>query len=125
MPHQCVKCGAMYPDGSQDVLKGCLTCKGKFFFYVRKEAIESSKSFISNLTVKDKKQIEEDVYDIMGIIEPEQPVILDIENIRVVKPGQYEISLIDIFKKKPVVYRVGEGKYIIDLVSTFKNLKNN
>ena len=85
------------------------------------EQIEKEKTLL--LTCK--KQIEEDVYDIMGIIEPEQPVILDIENIRVVKPGQYEISLIDIFKKKPVVYRVGEGKYIIDLVSTFKNLKNN
>jgi len=123
--HQCVKCGAMYPDGSQNVLKGCSTCHGRFFFYVRKEAVESSKEFVSKLTEDDKKQIEEDVYDIMGIIEPEKPVILDIENIRVVKPGYYEISLIDIFKKKPVVYRVGEGKYFIDLVSTFKNFKNN
>ena len=28
-------------------------------------------------------------------------------------------------KKKPVVYRVGEGKYFIDLVSTFKNFKKD
>ena len=123
MSHQCVKCGELYEDGAKELLSGC-KCGHKFFFFVRKSALESSKELITNLNDDEKKKMEEDVYDIMGVKEPEKPVILDIESIRVTKPGRYEISLIDMFSGKPVVYQVGEGKYIIDLVSTFKNLRN-
>ena len=30
------------------------------------------------------------------------------------------MDLIDLFKGKPLVYRLEEGKYVIDLASTFK-----
>ena len=124
MSHQCVKCGKMYPDGSKELLSGC-ECGHRFFFFVRKEALESSNELISNLSDKDKQNMEKDVYDLMGVKEPEKPVILDLESIRISKPGKYEISLIDMFSKKPIVYQVGEGKYIIDLVSTFGKFKKD
>ena len=119
--HQCVKCGELYKDGAKELLAGC-SCGHRFFFFVRNESLKSSTELISNLSDHEKTQMAQDVYDIMGVKELDKPVILDLENIRVVKPGQYEISLIDMFNKKPVVYKVGDGKYIIDLVSTFKNL---
>ena len=36
------------------------------------------------------------------------------------KPGKYEISLVDLFSGKPLVFKVGEGKYVIDLASSFE-----
>ena len=120
MPHQCVRCGKFYPDGSQELLKGC-SCGGKFFFYVKKQDIDKAKELTVDLTKEEKQQIEQDVKEIIGDqIEDDQPVVLELENIRVLKPGKYEIDLIDLFKGKPLVYKLEDGKYVIDLLSTFK-----
>ena len=74
-----------------------------------------------NLSENDREQIEHDVKDMIGEILDEKTVVLDLENVKILKPGQYEISLIDIFKGKPLVYKLEEGKYVIDLASTFQS----
>lgn len=72
-----------------------------------------------SLTLEEKEQMEKDVIDLVGEnVKEDQPVILDLESIRVVKPGKYEIDLIDLFKGKPLVYKLADGKYMIDIVST-------
>jgi len=119
MPHQCVRCGKFYPDGSQELLKGC-ECGGRFFFYVKKQDVDKAKKLTVDLSREEKKQIEKDVKDIIGDkIDDDQPVILELENIRVLKPGKYELDLVDIFKGRPLVYKLDDGKYVIDLLSTF------
>ena len=123
MPHQCVRCGNMYEDGAQEVLKGC-SCGSRFFFFVSREKLEKIKTLTTNLSENERHQIEHDVKDIIGDILDEKTVILDLENVRILKPGQYEISIIDIFKGKPLVYKLEEGKYIIDLASTFKSVNS-
>ena len=53
--------------------------------------------------------------------EPETPVILDLESVKVLAPGKFEIDVVNLFsKKRPLIYKLGEGKYIIDLASTLK-----
>lgn len=39
MPHQCLKCGELFPDGSSQILRGCPECQGTRFFYTE-EALE-------------------------------------------------------------------------------------
>ena len=65
----------------------------------------------------DKKQVEEDVRSILGIEDDEKPVILDLESVRILKPGKFEIDLVSLFNRKPIVFKLEEGKYIIDLES--------
>ncbi|MBI2110442.1 hypothetical protein HYT51_01540 [Candidatus Woesearchaeota archaeon] len=120
MPHQCVKCSKLYPDGSQEILRGC-SCGGRFFFFIKQEFLEKAKQISENLSEDEKIQIEHDVRDIVGDrFDEDEPVFLDLESIRILKPGKYELDLVDMFRKKPLVYRLEEGKYIIDLVSTFE-----
>jgi len=120
MPHQCVRCGNVYDDGSKKLLKGC-NCGSKFFFFIKKENIDAAKKLSSELTKDERAQIEKDVIDIVGSkVDEGEPVFLDIESIRVLKPGKYELDLIDLFRGKPLVYKIEDGKYIIDLVSTFE-----
>lgn len=121
MSHQCVRCDTMYKDGASELLKGCSKCKGKFFFFIKKEALEKAKKIEIKLSQKERKQIQTDVLNLIGEEAKDRPVILDLENIRVLKPGQYEIDLVDLFRGKPLVYKLEEGKYIIDLASTFKS----
>jgi len=61
-----------------------------------------------------------------GIPDEDAPVILDIESVRVVGDGKFEIDIINLFRKdRPLIYKIGEGKYIIDLSSTLeRNIKD-
>ncbi|MBS3126546.1 hypothetical protein J4228_00090 [Candidatus Woesearchaeota archaeon] len=123
MPHQCVRCNTLYPDGAQEILRGC-TCGARLFFYIKKKHIEEGKELISNLSEEDKVHIEEDVAEILHIKqEPDAPVILDIEAIRVLKPGKFELDLVHLFKKDPLIIKLEEGKYMIDLGQAFKKKK--
>lgn len=125
MPHQCVRCNTFYDDGAKEILSGCSNCGAKLFFYVKKEAMEKAKEVNENLTDKDKNQIEKDVFDIIGVKEnnSDKPVILEFEAVRVNKPGKYELDIVKILKQDPLIYKVGDGKYMIDIKETLKKKK--
>ncbi len=145
MPHQCVHCSKLYPDAAKELLIGC-TCGSHFFYYIKKEYYDKLNSQILNevkngvdkdvdlaeiqeiqkkihqIDKMDKLKIEKDVREIIGIGEKEDiPVILDLESIRVLKPGKFEIDVVNLFsKKRPLIYKLEEGRYIIDLASTLR-----
>lgn len=119
MPHQCVKCSRIIPPGSRELLEGCEDCKGRFFFYIRDDQVDKMKENPIKIPAKEKKKIEKDIRDIVGITNDESPVILDIESIRVTGEGKFELDIVKLFKKdRPLIYKLEEGKYIIDLAST-------
>ena len=118
MPHQCVHCGKIIDKTSREILDGCGDCGSKFFFYIRDEQIDKIKHqepIIEFEKIEDKKQIEEDVRSILGIEDEDKPVILDLESIRTIAPGKFEIDLVSLINRKPIVFKLQEGKYIIDL----------
>ena len=94
------------------------------FFYIKQKHIEEGKELISNLSVEEKEQIETDVTEMLHIKKDhDEPVILDFESIRVLKPGKYELDLVHLFKKDPLIIKLEEGKYVIDLPQAFKQEK--
>ena len=135
MPHQCVRCGKVHEDGSRAILDGC-SCGSKFFFYIRKDApVEQQQKAAEvreQLSPSDLKKMENDVREIMNEPTPQpsttgddasfstKPVVLDVETIRLLGPGKYELDVVNLFKDSRVVIKVGEGKYRIDLASVFK-----
>ncbi len=120
MPHQCVRCGKLYEEASEEILKGCSDCSGRFFFFISDKAYAKKKE-MPKLDKEEREQIEEDVMDIVqSKLDKDKPVILDVESINILKPGKYELDIVDLFKGKPLVYKLEEGKYMIDLISTFE-----
>ncbi len=124
MPHQCTKCSKIYPDASKELLEGC-SCGSKFFYYIKQEKLDMMRSeihqIVNELNKADKVQIEKDIRELTGIEDEDQPVILDLESVRVIKPGTFEIDIVNLFnKRRPLIYKLEEGKYIIDLSSSFK-----
>ena len=119
MPHQCVHCSKIIVVGSKEILEGCGECGGKFFFYIRDEqvpAIEEAKSVpIPEFDSVDKKKVEEDVRSILKIEDEDKPVILDLESVRVLNPGKFEIDIVSLMNRRPIVFKLSEGKYIIDI----------
>ncbi|MBW3004381.1 Zn-ribbon domain-containing protein [Candidatus Woesearchaeota archaeon] len=123
MPHQCVRCDSLYDDGAQEILKGC-PCGGKLFFYIKKERLEQAKAEEKiALSPVQKEQIEKDIYDMTGIDDQDRPVVLDLESIKVLKPGKIELDLVKLFKGDPLIFKLASGKYIIDVAETFRQMR--
>lgn len=121
MAYKCVHCSRVYSDDAPEVLNGCSSedCKSKFFFYIKDEKlkeIEAKKELEPQLNAKEKQQIEKDVRELVGIQDSERPVVLDFESIKIIKPGKYLLDLQKLFSTdKPRVYKLEDGKYVIDL----------
>lgn len=125
MPHQCVRCSKFYDDGAKEILEGC-SCGGKLFFFIKKEKLAKIKKEAEevSLTKEEKKQIEKDIYDLVGSqIKEDLPVVLDLESIRILKPGKYQLDIIQLFKGEPLVFKIEDGKYVIDLQKSMRTLK--
>jgi len=124
MPHKCTKCGREYQDGSTEILKGCGSCGGKKFLYIREAEI--------NKDVLEEKSIEEIALEskeeILEVIDPKAKKEVEmydrVETIRIVSPGTYEINIEKMAKSDERIVSVGtEGNYIIDLMSMAKDTK--
>jgi len=119
MPHQCVHCSKIIEAGSREILEGCDNCGGKFFFYIRDEQLPKIKETrevpIPEFDSVDKKKVESDVRNILKIEDESEPVILDLESIRVMKPGKFEIDIVSLMNRRPIVFKLQEGKYLIDI----------
>ncbi|PKG33396.1 Zn-ribbon domain-containing protein [Methanoregula sp.] len=118
MPHKCTKCGREYKDGSTEILKGCESCGGKKFLYVKEE--ELHKDVLEEKTIEEIA--EESHEEVLEVIEPQQKKPVEmydrVETIRIVAPGSYELNLEKMAKTDERVVSVGkEGSYIIDLMS--------
>jgi len=125
MPHQCVRCNTFYDDGAKELLKGC-SCGGRLFFFIKKEKLEELKKVSEGISLsdEDKQQIEQDIFDLVGSeIDRDQPVVLDLEAIRVLRPGKYELDLVHLFKKEPLIFKLEDGKYMIDIAQSFQKFK--
>ncbi|HOX34084.1 MAG TPA: Zn-ribbon domain-containing protein [Methanoregulaceae archaeon] len=123
MPHKCTRCGREYEDGSTEILRGCGSCGGKKFLYVRQEEIHrdmiEEKSAEEIVTGK-----EEEILEVKT--EPDKGVEMydRVETIRIVGPGTYELNLEKMAEGDERIISVGkEGVYNIDLLSFSKDEK--
>lgn len=111
-----MKCSRIIPAGSRELLEGCASCKGHFFFYIRDEQLEEIKKNPIIIPEEERAKVEKDIRQMAGIIKEDAPVILDLESVRAMGDGKFEIDLVNLFKKdRPLVYKLEEGKYVIDL----------
>ena len=63
MPHQCLKCGKIFEQGSSQLLKGCSECGGNRFFFTKEPLDDKQREKITEEVGKD---INETIVDIMG-----------------------------------------------------------
>ena len=116
MPNKCTRCGKIHPDNANYLVKGCDVCGSRFFFYIRPEAVAKYEKEVEKLTKEEVNEIEQDIREILpDKIEKDETVILDLEAIRIIKPGKYRIDVTTLFTQKPIVIRIGPGKYELDL----------
>ena len=115
MPHQCLGCDKLYDNTSNAILKGCPECGRKAFLYIK--SIPQNAEEIE-LTKESKDMILKELEEVVDLDKSDQPIILKLENVRIISPGKYELDINQLMKKeKPVIYKVQEGTYVIDIAS--------
>jgi predicted nucleic acid-binding Zn-ribbon protein len=97
MPHQCVKCNALYADDAPEMMQGCV-CGSKAFVFKKERPEETPGASKEN-------------------------VILEVESINTAEDGKYELDLHALFGKSNLVIRHEEGKYSVDLQESFRRQK--
>ena len=125
MPHKCTQCGREFKDGSTEILKGCPSCGGKKFLFVResdrhRDVLEEKS--IENLAEETKEEILE------VEAEPNRHVEMRerIESIRIINPGSYELNIEKLAKSDEVVVKMGKDeKYVVDIISMMKSKKKD
>jgi predicted nucleic acid-binding Zn-ribbon protein len=63
MPHQCLKCGKIFEEGSAELLKGCSECGGNRFFFTKEPLGEKERAAITEEVGKD---INTAIMELMG-----------------------------------------------------------
>ena len=114
MPHRCTKCGKLYEDGDMSILNGCI-CGNNKFLYVPKRTIPKEIDLI------EEKEINENEIEIIKTSKSDKDKEEDIECVRIISPGQYEINIENMLKIDGLIIELREeGRYIIHLPSLLK-----
>ncbi|KAA0003304.1 MAG: hypothetical protein DRN33_04985 [Thermoplasmata archaeon] len=143
MPHQCLKCGKIFEDGSADILKGCPVCGGKKFFYTKKPLSEEERKKLLEESEIDLEAIEEivkerakeekeewlhiepkNVKELLREIEKKKEEVAEslskqrneVESISVKELGEYSINLKRLMEDESIIIQK-DGSYMIHLPS--------
>ncbi len=123
MPHKCTQCGREFKDGSTIILKGCPSCAGKKFLYVKE-----SQQHDDVLKEKSPEELAEESRDEVLEVKPEPARSVQmhdrIESIRILAPGSYELNIEKLAESDERVIRLDtDGKYVLDILSMMKKQK--
>ena len=72
MAHKCTKCGREFRDGSTEILKGCPSCGGKKFLYIRES--ERHKDVLEEKSIE---EIVEETHEEVLEVKEEKPRKID------------------------------------------------
>jgi predicted nucleic acid-binding Zn-ribbon protein len=123
MPHKCTKCGREFKEGSTEILKGCPSCGGKKFLFVReaerhRDVLEEKS--IDVIVEETQEEVLEVKPEPRKHVEPYERV----ESIRVLKPGSYELNIEKLAQSDEVVVKLGKDeRYLVDILSMAKSRK--
>ncbi|MBN2734280.1 MAG: Zn-ribbon domain-containing protein [Methanomicrobiaceae archaeon] len=124
MPHKCTQCGREFKEGSTEILKGCPSCGGKKFFYIKKDDIH--KDILEEKSIKKiAEEKKEEIIEIKPEAKEKTEIYDRIESIRVVSPGSYELNIDKLAKGDEMIMQMGtDDKYIVDILSMAKPRKD-
>ncbi|MCX6767842.1 MAG: Zn-ribbon containing protein [Candidatus Micrarchaeota archaeon] len=105
MPHKCVKCRAVYEDGSAELLKGC-SCGSRVFVFFKPEQEAEVKA-----TDEDVKALEKELEPLTR--DKTVSIQWGVENVRVREKGLYEIDVKSLMQGDPIVVKTDKEVYFV------------
>ncbi len=103
--HKCLNCGRKFEKITDAMLRGCPDCGGKLFLYLKNEENVSAAELVDRIEVEEREPVEGE----------------QIESLRILSPGVYELNLDTLLERKEIVMRLKEnGTYVVPLPSLFR-----
>lgn len=114
MAHKCLRCGAVFEDNDESILKGC-NCGSVYFMYFR--SVQDLERFEEmNRKLKKKKTTLEKE------IKKKIKKMPELETVTLVKEGVYKIDVNALLNGKPLIIHEKGKAYLIHLPSVFEKL---
>ena len=108
MFHQCIKCSRTYTEKAPELIKGC-KCGARIFLVVKNQS--GSEKLAGNAAWLEK--------ELAGLLEKHgKPISLEVENIRMLKRGVFELNLKSLMSNDPIIIRDPYGIYYVKLPVT-------
>ncbi len=124
MPHRCMNCGREYSEDSEELIEGC-EC-GSSLFLFQKEGEDPHE--IDDLQ-EERDEVLDEIDSFLNDIDEDEEVSgtskksrisFDLESIRVIEDGVYEINVKKLLKRVPLVVEIMDSGYYLHLPSVFK-----
>ncbi|MBI5159792.1 hypothetical protein HY992_06775 [Candidatus Micrarchaeota archaeon] len=118
MSHKCAKCEREYASGSIELTKGC-ACGAKVFLYFNSDNSVEREQVVELVQSGEAVKIEE---SLQGWVEEyKAPLSLEVENIRVVEDGVFEVNVGSLIQNPLVIVKGTDGVYYVKLPKTSKS----
>lgn len=123
--HRCIKCGSLYQDEDESIIKGCPVCGSRFFLFLRNEEDERKFEKIEKELKKRKSSLEKEIKKSIKRKRKKKVKTIEfgVETLRIPKEGVYEINLKGLLEGKPLIILEKKGIYLVHLPSAFRMLE--
>ncbi|RLI91873.1 MAG: hypothetical protein DRO89_03150 [Candidatus Altiarchaeales archaeon] len=125
MPHKCARCGKIYEDNAPELMNGC-TCGARVFLFLRQREGRTKEETIEKLK---RQELEESDLEWLDkrlgreLGESDKTIHLDVENLLRLERGKYRLDIASLMKGDPLVIKVRNGVYYIDLPYSMRKKK--
>jgi predicted nucleic acid-binding Zn-ribbon protein len=116
MPHKCARCDKVYSDTAPELIKGC-ACGSRVFLFMKGEDVEDFKK--QRLVTEDLDWIEKRL-SAGANMGKDKTLHLDVENLLRIEKGKYRLNIASLMKGDPLVVKVRDGVYYIDIPYSMK-----
>jgi predicted nucleic acid-binding Zn-ribbon protein len=125
MPHKCARCGIIYDDNAPELMNGC-TCGARVFLFLRRIEGRSEEEIIEELRSQELEKSDIEWLDkkLGRKLEKEDKTVhLDVENLLRLGKGKYRLNVASLMKGEPLVFKVRDGVYYIDIPYSMRQKK--
>jgi predicted nucleic acid-binding Zn-ribbon protein len=131
--HKCIRCGKVFQDNDESILRGCTNCGSIFFLYLKtpeeSQQLEEIKKELEEKKTTLEEEIEKKIKEIKEEKKVEKKKVkrpkFGIETVRIPREGVYEINLDALMKKRPLIILEKGKVYFVHLPSVFEKTKES
>ena len=131
--HKCIRCGEVFQDNDESILRGCTNCGSIFFLYLKtpeeSQQLEEIKKELEEKKTTLEEEIEKKIKEIKEEKKVEKKKVkrpkFGIETVRIPREGVYEINLDALMKKRPLIILEKGKVYFVHLPSVFEKIKES
>lgn len=119
-----MNCGKEYEEDAQELVDGC-SCGSTLFLYQKQPEGEDDEDGTAEEPDVEEDEVMEEIDEFLQDIKEDgtgardSKIRFDLQSIRIIEEGVYEIDLKKLLEREPLIVEVKDSKYFLHLASVF------